>query len=66
MGTYRTKLGDTWDMIAKDVYGDEIHADYLMENNPELLGIFVFSAGTVLSVPDLPEIVTSDLPAWRK
>ena len=29
---YETVLGDTWDTIAKFVYGSEIHADWLMKN----------------------------------
>ena len=27
---YTTKSGDTWDVIAKEVYGSEYHADALM------------------------------------
>ena len=30
---YRTIQGDTWDMIAKKVYGDEKYLDYLMAHN---------------------------------
>ena len=32
---YTTKSGDTWDVIAKEVYGSEYHADALMAANPE-------------------------------
>ena len=31
---YTTKSGDTWDVIAKEVYGSEYHADALMAANP--------------------------------
>lgn len=62
---YETVLGDTWDSIAKFVYGDEKHADWLMKNNPFLLGISIFSAGTLVYIPDLPVIVESSLPDWR-
>ena len=30
---YITKSGDTWDLVAKQVYGSEYHADALMEAN---------------------------------
>ena len=30
---YTTKSGDTWDVIAKEVYGSEYHADALMAAN---------------------------------
>ena len=43
--TYQTIQGDTWDMIAKKVYGAEKHMDYLMENNFPLLDYFIFPAG---------------------
>lgn len=62
---YVTIAGDTWDIIAYKVYGQEIYADYLMKNNYDLLDIFVFSAGTKVYIPELPEVTTADLPPWR-
>lgn len=64
-GTYTTIQGETWDGIAYKVYGKEIYATYLMENNYRLLDILVFSSGTVLNTPDLPETEHNDLPPWR-
>ncbi len=61
---YITKQGQVWDQIAKEVYGDEIHADYLMQNNPQYLNIFKFPAGIQLKTPDLPED-KRDKPPWR-
>lgn len=61
---YTTKQGDTWDIIARNVYGAEKHADFLMINNPRLLDIFVFSSGVVLETPELLE-ASSVLPSWR-
>lgn len=63
--TYTTKQGDTWDNIALQVYGEERYADFLMQNNYALLDILVFSAGTVLNTPVLPEERDGDLPPWR-
>lgn len=64
--TYTTIAGDQWDMIAKKVYGSEMHADFLMENNLPLLDIYEFDAGTVLNTPDLPLEQSSLLPPWRR
>lgn len=63
--TYTTKQGDTWDNIALEVYGEERHADFLMQSNYAFLDILVFSAGTVLNTPVLPEERDGDLPPWR-
>jgi len=65
--TYTTESGDAWDLIAYKVYGDEMKADWLMQNNIKLLDTFIFDAGTVLYTPPLPETKTnSGLPAWRQ
>ena len=64
--TYVTKQGDTWDLIAKKVYGVEKYLDHLMAHNFDLLDHFVFSAVIEVYVPDLQKEYISDLPAWRK
>lgn len=63
---YRTIQGDTWDMIAKKVYGAEKHLDYLMANNFPLLDYFIFPAGIAVNIPELPADIPDDLPPWRK
>lgn len=64
-GTYTTIQGDTWDNIAYKVYGSEEYASFLMENNYACLDILVFSSGTVLTTPELPEEMEEELPPWR-
>lgn len=64
--TYTTISGDTWDMIAKRVYGSEKHLDFLMAHNFNLLDYFVFPAGVEVNTPALPENAGADLPSWRK
>lgn len=66
MEEYRTIQGDTWDMIAKKVYGAERHLDYLMASNFELLDYFIFPEGIVVKVPELPAEISEDLPSWRR
>lgn len=63
--TYTTIQGDTWDYISFKVYGSEAYAYYLMQNNYDYLDTLVFSAGTVLSTPELPAALNEDLPPWR-
>lgn len=63
--TYTTVSGDTWDLIALKVYGNELKADWLMQNNLELIHITRFDSGTVLSTPELPEEKSGDLPPWK-
>jgi nucleoid-associated protein YgaU len=62
---YTTKSGDTWDTIAKKVYGSEYRADTLMAANPEHIETFYFEAGVVLATPDLPEKNDGLLPPWK-
>lgn len=62
---YTTKSGDTWDMIAKEVYGDEYHADVLMAANPQHIETFIFGAGVVLATPALEEERDGLQPPWK-
>ncbi|MDE7300112.1 MAG: phage tail protein [Lachnospiraceae bacterium] len=63
-GVYRTKSGDVWDGIAREVYGDEAYLSFLMANNQEYLEYFVFPEGIYLRVEELPE-EKNTLPDWR-
>lgn len=65
--TYTTVSGDAWDKIAYEVYGDEMAAAWLMQNNMELLDTFIFDSGVVLKTPELPETESTQtaMPAWR-
>ena len=68
MKKYVTVLGDTWDIIAKRVYGDEFKADRLMDANRDLLNHFVFSAGIEVNCPELETETASKpegYPEWR-
>lgn len=61
---YRTKQGQAWDQIAKEVYGKETHADFLMQSNPKYLDVFTFPPGIILETPALPD-KKKDMPPWR-
>ena len=61
---YKTKSGDAWDSIAKEVYGSESYTSFLMANNQRYLSYFVFPEGIKLEIRDKPEEI-SNLPDWR-
>ena len=61
---YKTRSGDVWDSIAKEVYGSETYTSFLMANNQEYLNYFVFPEGIMLVIKDKPE-EASVLPDWR-
>ena len=62
---YTTKSGDTWDAIAKEIYGSDYAADLLMEANPEKIGTFVFASGVTLETPEQKQQQSGLLPPWK-
>ncbi|MCM1295499.1 MAG: LysM peptidoglycan-binding domain-containing protein [Muribaculaceae bacterium] len=62
---YRTKSGDTWDSIAREVYGNEYYAGALMAANPQHIDTFIFSAGVELTTPAVEEERAGTLPPWK-
>lgn len=62
---YITVQGDTWDLISYKVYGDSKYIGILMQNNFDLLDIFIFSAGTEVYIPQLTQEESEDIPEWR-
>lgn len=62
---YTTVQGDMWDHIAWKFYGDVKYISFLFSGNPTLLDIYVFSAGTKVYIPELPEDYDEDIPEWR-
>lgn len=51
---YVAKQGDTWDLIAYKVYGDEYFYSLLIEANLQYIDTVVFEGGEKLEVPDIP------------
>ena len=64
--TYTTIQGDTWDLISFKLFGSEKYMKNIIEANWPLLETLVFSSGTVITVPDLPEESDEDAPFWRQ
>jgi hypothetical protein len=69
-----TKIGDRWDLIAFDYYGDATLIKPLLMANPAVIGDvntpapLVFDNGVRIRVPVLPieDIAASQLPPWKR
>lgn len=65
--TYTTRSGDTWDLIAYEQLGACNYVSLLIEANPDHIDTAIFSAGTVLTLPEITaETKTENLPPWRR
>ena len=65
--TYTTSQGETWDVIAKRLWGEEKLMHKLIEANPAHQETVFFSAGTVLTVPEVPTPAkVLPLPPWKR
>ncbi|MBY0088395.1 tail protein X [Brevibacillus brevis] len=64
--TYSTIQGDTWDMIAYRMYGNEYLMTELIDANPKHRNIVVFSAGTLIAVPEIADPEPDNLPPWKR
>jgi len=64
---YQTRQGDTWDVLAFDIYGSEMLAHVIQQANPELLGYIFFPSGLTLRIPETPPLATNQpLPPWER
>lgn len=67
MATVVTRQGDTWDIIAKRHYGNELFMDALINANFAHRKTVIFSAGVTLYAPDIDvtsETYNPNLPLW--
>ncbi len=64
--TYTTIQGDTFDIIAWRLWGQETMCTELMRANPDHRQTLVFEAGVPLAVPDLQRPRQTITPPWRQ
>ena len=64
--TYTTVSGDTWDIVAYKVYGNEMYMDTLIKANIEYKDTYIFPAGVVLTLPEIELTVSESLPPWKQ
>lgn len=67
MKTYVTVQGDMWDSIAYTQLGSTDHTDRLIRANLRYREYYMFPAGVVLTLPEIPEAEAgSALPPWKR
>jgi phage tail protein X len=64
--TYTTVSGDIWDKIAYSQLGGERYTSVLMEANPAYIDTVIFSAGVVLTLPEITTPIPKTLPPWKR
>lgn len=62
---YTTHQGDTFDIIAHRLWGNEKLMHRLIEANPAHQGTVFFNANKVLDVPDIQPVSTEPVPPWK-
>lgn len=67
MNIYKTVQGDTFDIIAKKCYKNELYIHLIMQANPEHIQTIVFNSGIELKIPDIDTSVkVSQQTPWRE
>lgn len=67
MKQYKPKMGEMWDIIAYNLYGDEMKATDLIAVNPRLADVIIFTGREIINLPDSVETFdTSTLAPWRR
>lgn len=61
---YKTEAGDTWDLIAFKLFGNENLMKELLEENIELSEIVIFPAGVELSISEIKEDKKRGVAPW--
>lgn len=63
---YTTSEGDTFDILALDMYDDEKMAHHIIEANPDYADMVIFPAGIELTLPIIEKTTTQDVAPWRR
>lgn len=63
---YTTIQGDTWDVIALNVYGSEKYMSHLLKANPKHISTMFFSSGVEIICPDIESDIVENLPPWKR
>lgn len=66
MRNYTTIQGDTWDIIAYKTCGNEMCMDRLIKANLDYKDVFIFSAGIILTIPEIELQISTSLPPWKQ
>ncbi len=64
---YQTRVGDTFDELALQVYDNEKMAHHIIEYNPDYADVIVFEESVLLMIPIFEETQKPEtLAPWRR
>ena len=64
---YQTRVGDTFDELALQVYNNEKMAHHIIEHNPDYADVIIFEEPVLLSIPIFEETEKPEtLAPWRR
>lgn len=69
MATTLSRMGETWDMVARRVYGNERFMNVLIAANINLRHIVLFPCGMEIVTPKIDTRSTAcdiNLPPWKR
>lgn len=65
MTSYIAQTGETFDMIARNLWNDERLFQRLIDANPQYRSVVFFSGGETLTVPDAEPATTTVAAPWE-
>ncbi len=66
MSEYKTVQGDTFDIIALKIWGDEKKACHLLGANPGIKNLFFLNAGVSIIIPEIETTSMDPVPPWQR
>lgn len=63
---YLTVEGDTFDIVALDMYDDEFKSHLIMQANPKYIHYIQLPAGVTLKIPIIEDEPADTLPPWKR
>lgn len=64
---YRTRVGDTFDELALQVYNNEKMAHHIIEHNPNHADVIIFEDSVTLTIPIFEKAEKPEtLAPWRR
>ena len=64
---YQTRVGDTFDELALQVYDNEKMAHHIIEHNPDYADVIIFEESVPLKIPVFEETQKPEtLAPWRR
>ena len=64
---YMARAGDSFDLLALRMYGDDQLAGYISDYNPDFSDVLIFEGGEHLKIPVVENAETEETIApWRR